>query len=293
MGIQEHKYIETNGIKLHVVQQGPENGQLVILLHGFPEFWYGWSNQMSELANKGFRVWTPDQRGYNLSDKPKKVSDYRTDHLAADVAGLIKASGKEKVVLVGHDWGGIVAWRVAREYPELLRKLIILNAPHELAMSNKLLTHPLQILKSSYIAFFQLRGIPEKTFSMSNWKAIEKALVSSSRKGTFSEEDLQKYRTAWSQPGAMRSMINWYRAIISNYTSSDVPSRVTVPTFLVWGAKDRFLGPELASKSLEFCDDGRGVLLGEATHWVHHEEPERVNQLILDFISEEPLCSST
>lgn len=289
MGTQEHTYIETNGIKLHVVQQGPEEGQLVILLHGFPEFWYGWSNQMSYLAAKGFRVWAPDQRGYNLSDKPKKVSDYRMDQLSADVASLIKASGKEKVILVGHDWGGIVAWRVAREYPELLHKLIILNAPHELAMSKQLLQHPLQILKSSYIAFFQLRGIPEKIFGMSNWKAVEKALVSSSRKGTFSEEELQNYRTAWSQPGAMRSMINWYRALVANYTSSDVPSRVTVPTFLIWGAKDQFLGSELASKSLEFCENGRGVLLGEATHWVHHEEPERVNQLILDFIDQEPL----
>ena len=289
MGMQEHKYIETNGIKLHVVQQGPEEGQLVILLHGFPEFWYGWDNQISELANKGFRVWAADQRGYNLSDKPKKVSDYRMDQLSADVAGLIKASGKEKVILVGHDWGGIVAWRVAREYPELLHKLIILNAPHELAMSKQLLQHPLQILKSSYIAFFQLRGIPEKIFGISNWKAVEKALVSSSRKGTFSEEELQNYRTAWSQPGAMRSMINWYRALVANYTSSDVPSRVTVPTFLIWGAKDQFLGSELASKSLEFCENGRGVLLGEATHWVHHEEPERVNQLILDFIGQEPL----
>lgn len=289
MGMQEHKYIETNRIKLHVVQQGPEDGQLVILLHGFPEFWYGWSNQMSYLAAKGFRVWAPDQRGYNLSDKPKKVKDYRMDQLSADVAGLIKASGKEKVILVGHDWGGIVAWRVAREYPELLHKLIILNAPHELAMSKQLLQHPLQILKSSYIAFFQLRGIPEKIFGMSNWKAVEKELVSSSRKGTFSEEELQNYRTAWSQPGAMRSMINWYRALVANYTSSDVPSRVTVPTFLIWGAKDQFLGSELASKSLEFCENGRGVLLGEATHWVHHEEPERVNQLILDFIDQEPL----
>lgn len=289
MGTQEHTYIETNGIKLHVVQQGPEEGQLVILLHGFPEFWYGWSNQMSYLAAKGFRVWAPDQRGYNLSDKPKKVNDYRMNQLSADVAGLIKASGKEKVILVGHDWGGIVAWRVAREYPELLNKLMILNAPHELAMSNQLLTHPLQILKSSYIAFFQFRGLPEKIFGMSNWKVVEKALVSSSRKGTFNEEDLQNYRTAWSQPGAMRSMINWYRALVSNYTSSDVPSRVIVPTFLIWGAKDQFLGPELANKSLEFCENGRGVLLGEATHWVHHEEPERVNKLILDFIGQEPL----
>jgi len=287
MGIQEHKYIKTNGIKLHVVQQGPQEGQLVILLHGFPEFWYGWSKQMSELANQGFRVWAPDQRGYNLSDKPEKVSDYRIDHLAADVAGLIKASGKEKVILVGHDWGGIVAWRVAREYPELLHKLIVLNAPHEIAMSKQPFQHPSQILKSSYIAFFQLRGIPERLFGMFDWEVVKKALVSSSQEGTFSEEDFRKYRTAWSQPGAMRSMINWYRALAMNPINSAVPSSVLVPTFLIWGAKDQFLGHELASRSLEFCENGQGVLLGEATHWVHHEEPEQVNKLIVEFIREE------
>ena len=287
MGTLEHTYIETNGIKLHVVQQGPEEGELVILLHGFPEFWYGWSNQMSYLAAKGFRVWAPDQRGYNLSDKPKKVKDYRMDQLSADVAGLIKASGKEKVILVGHDWGGIVAWRVAREHPDLLHKLIILNAPHEVAMGKQIVQHPLQLLKSSYIGFFQLRGIPEKLFGMANWKACEKALVSSSREGTFSEDDLQKYRVAWSQSSAMRSMINWYRALVIKSANSSIPVQVTLPTFLIWGAKDQFLGHELASKSLEFCYNGRGILLGEATHWVHHEEPERVNKLILDFIDEE------
>ena len=287
MGIQEHKYIKTNGIKLHVVQQGPQEGQLVILLHGFPEFWYGWSKQMSELANQGFRVWVPDQRGYNLSDKPKKVSDYRIDHLTADIAGLIKASGKEKVILIGHDWGGIVAWRVAREYPELLHKLIVLNAPHEMAMSKQLFQHPLQILKSSYIAFFQIRGVPERLFGMFDWKIMKKALVSSSQEGTFSKEDFRAYRTAWSQPGAMRSMINWYRALAMNPINSAVPSSVLVPTFLIWGAKDQFLGHELASRSLEFCENGQGVLLGEATHWVHHEEPEQVNKLNVDFIREE------
>ena len=286
MELQEHKYIKTNGIKLHVVQQGPENGELVLLLHGFPEFWYGWSNQLSDLANKGFRVWAPDQRGYNLSDKPKKVKDYRMDQLAADVAGLIKASGKEKVILVGHDWGGIVAWRVAREYPELLHKLIILNAPHEIAMGNQIVRHPLQLVKSSYIAFFQLRGLPERVFGMSNWKVLEKTLVNSSQQGTFTEEQLKNYRVAWSQPGAMRSMINWYRALVNKPTKPAIPSRVTVPTLVIWGAKDQFLGPELDRKSLEFCDNVQGILVGEATHWVHHEEPDRVSNLMIDFIAE-------
>ncbi|MBM6615869.1 alpha/beta hydrolase [Desemzia sp. RIT804] len=282
----EHAYIKTNGITLHVAQKGPADGELILLLHGFPEFWYGWCKQITYLADQGFRVWAPDQRGYNLSDKPDKVSDYHIEHLAADVAGLIKASGKEKVFLVGHDWGGIVAWRVAREYPDLLHKLVILNAPHEAAMKEQVLHHPFQILKSSYIGFFQLPGVPERLFSVSGWKPATKALKATSQKGTFSEAELDEYRTAWSQPRAMHSMINWYRALVRYSSNQTVPSRVTVPTFLIWGAKDQFLGQELANKSLEFCDNGRGRLIGEATHWVQHEEAEQVNQWMLDFIQE-------
>lgn len=283
----EHAYIKTNGITLHVAQQGPKDGELILLLHGFPEFWYGWHKQMAFLATQGFRVWAPDQRGYNLSDKPAKVSDYRIEQLAADIAGLIKASGKEKVFLVGHDWGGIVAWRVARAYPELLHKLVILNAPHEAAMKEQVLHHPFQLFRSSYIAFFQMRRLPEKLFSVSNWEPAARALQSTSRKGTFKEENLQYYRTAWSQPNAMRSMINWYRALASkSIGKSGVPNQVSVPVFVIWGAQDQFLGSDLATKSLEFCENGRGVLLGEATHWVQHEESEQVNKRILDFVKE-------
>lgn len=280
----EHIFVETNGITLHVAQKGPQDGDLILLLHGFPEFWYGWHKQIDYLASQGFRVWAPDQRGYNLSDKPDKVSDYRIEQLAADVAGLIKASGKEKVFLVGHDWGGIVAWRVARAYPELLHKLVILNAPHEAAMKEQVLHHPLQLVKSSYIAFFQLRHLPEKLLSLSNWEPAAKALQNTSRKGTFTEEELQHYRIAWSNSKAMRTMINWYRALVSKSAESNISNRVTVPTFVIWGAQDQFLGSDLATKSLEFCDNGQGILLGEATHWVQHEESEKVNQCILDFV---------
>lgn len=280
----EHAYIKTNEITLHIAQQGPKDGDLILLLHGFPEFWYGWHKQIDYLASQGFRVWAPDQRGYNLSDKPDKVSDYRIEQLAADVAGLIKASGKEKVFLVGHDWGGIVAWRVARVYPELLHKLVILNAPHEAAMKEQVLHHPLQIVKSSYIAFFQLRHLPEKLLSLSNWEPVAKVLQNTSRKGTFTEEELQHYRIAWSNSNGMRTMINWYRALVSKADESNLSNRVTVPTFVIWGAQDQFLGSDLATKSLEFCDNGQGILLGEATHWVQHEESEKVNQCILDFV---------
>lgn len=281
-----HTYIQTNGIQLHVAQQGPKEGELVLLLHGFPEFWYGWRHQMAALAEAGYHVWAPDQRGYNLSDKPEKVSDYRIEALVEDVAGLVRASGREKVILVGHDWGGIVAWYMARTYPEMIEKLIILNAPHERAMGKQLVQHPFQLLRSSYILFFQLRGLPEKVFQTSGWQAATDALEKTSRPGAFSEADLNQYRKAWSKPGAMRAMLNWYRANMPSLMKPSVPATVKVPTFIIWGAKDQFLGRELAQKSLAYCEDGRGVMLGEATHWLHHEDPERVNRFILAFIAE-------
>lgn len=276
----EHDYMKTNGITLHVAKQGPKDGKLVILLHGFPEFWYGWHRQMKDLAGRGFRVWAPDQRGYNLSDKPEEVKDYKINLLVKDIVGLIRQSGREKVYLVGHDWGGIVAWKAAGDYPELIEKLVILNAPHQSAMSSHVMKHPSQLLKSSYILFFQLREIPEELISHSDWEYAAQALKSTSREGTFSQEDLEQYQKAWSQPNAMESMINWYRANVTSLMDLDGASRVVVPTYIIWGMKDQFLGKELAAKSLEYCADGRGRLLGEATHWVQHEAPEQVSQLI-------------
>lgn len=283
----EYEYVETNGIKLHVAQQGPKDGDLVLLLHGFPEFWYGWKHQMAALAEKGFRVWAPDQRGYNLSDKPEKVREYQMNYLIEDIVGLIKRTGKEKVFLVGHDWGGIVAWQVAKEYPELINKLVILNAPHLSAMSKHVLKHPSQLLKSSYIIFFQLRGIPENMVSRSDWQLATEAMQSTSCEGAFNKNDLKEYRAAWSKPNAMQSMVNWYRANLKTFASAKDTDRITVPTYVIWGMKDQFLNWQLAEKSLEFCDEGQGILLGESTHWLHHEEPEQVSQLIMEFIGEQ------
>ena len=280
----EHDYVETNGVKLHVVKQGPEDGAVILMLHGFPEYWYGWRKQMSFLAAKGYRVWVPDQRGYNLSDKPEAVNAYHTDELVQDVAGLIEATGKDKVTLVGHDWGGIVAWQAARACPERIGRLVILNAPHEAAMTHYLPRHPFQLIRSSYIFFFLLRGLPEKLVEQSDWKLGISALKDSSNEGTFTQKDLELYKKAWSQPFAMRSMINWYRANLKSLTMPELDPTVTVPTLIIWGRKDQFLGAGLAEKSLDFCENGKGILLGEATHWVHHEEPDRVNNLILDFI---------
>ncbi|QJD78795.1 alpha/beta fold hydrolase [Spirosoma rhododendri] len=277
-----HTTVDTNGVRLHVVQAGPATGPLMLLLHGFPEFWYGWKAQMQPLADAGFRVWVPDQRGYNLSDKPAGIDAYRLDTLVADVVGLIDAAGVEKAIVVGHDWGGIVAWWLAVTYPERVERLVILNVPHPAVLSGFIRRNPGQLLRSWYVAFFQLPILPEWLMGRRRGAMLARTLRSSSRPGTFSRDDLAQYRTAWSQPGAVRSMVNWYRALIRRPAARRPSIRVTVPTLIIWGIHDRFLQRELAQASLTRCDDGRAEYL-DTTHWVQHEAPQRVNELILDF----------
>ncbi len=208
----EHTTVQTNGITLHVVLAGPADGPPVILLHGFPEYWGGWQAQIPALAEAGYRVWAPDQRGYNLSAKPAGVRAYDIDQLARDVLGLIDATGQQQVRLVGHDWGAAVAWWVAGKYPERLHKLAILNVPHLSVMFGTLWRSWAQMRKSWYIFFFQLPRLPEASLRRNGWTNAIRALKGSSRRGTFTPEQIEQYRQAWSQPGAITGMINWYRA---------------------------------------------------------------------------------
>lgn len=283
----EHHYVNTGGATLHVVQAGPAAGEVVVLLHGFPEFWYGWRHQIPFLAGAGYRVWAPDQRGYNLSDRPRAVGAYNLDVLAADVAGLIAASGREQVYLVGHDWGAAVAWWVALKYPELLKKLVILNVPHPVVMKRYARTHPRQMLKSWYILFFQLPWLPERLLREDGFEVATEMLKATSRQGSFSEEELVQYRRAWGRPHALRGMVNWYRALFQTEQTERMDSlRVTVPTLIVWGRHDVALEWEMARLSLEMCDDGHLETLEEATHWVQHDEPHQVNDLIQGFLAD-------
>ncbi|PRY34675.1 pimeloyl-ACP methyl ester carboxylesterase [Spirosoma oryzae] len=277
-----HTTVDTNGVRLHVVQAGPETGPLVLLLHGFPEFWYGWTAQIDGLAEAGYRVWAPDQRGYNLSDKPDGIDAYQLDTLVADVVGLIDAAGQEKAIIVGHDWGGIVSWWLAVSHPERVERLVILNVPHPAVTRKFIRQYPGQLLRSWYIAFFQLPILPEWIMGANRSAMLARTLRTSSRSGTFSPNDLAQYRTAWSQPGSVRSMINWYRALIRRPPARRPSVRVTMPALIIWGIHDQFLKQELAQASLRLCDDGRVEYL-DTTHWVQHEAPQRVNELIQGF----------
>jgi pimeloyl-ACP methyl ester carboxylesterase len=287
MAIQlEHTRVHTNGITLHAVEAGPPDGPLVVLLHGFPEFWYGWRRQIAPLATAGYRVVVPDQRGYNLSDKPSGVGAYAVDRLAADVVGLIAARGRDRAAaVIGHDWGAAVAWWLALRHPSWLDRLAILNVPHPAVMMRALRRDRAQLRRSWYIFFFQLPWLPEASARAGDWRAATAALRATSRPGTFTTADLARYREAWSRPGAYTAMLNWYRAAVRRPPRLPAGPRVGVPTLMIWGARDRFLGRELAGPSIALCERGRLVTIEEASHWVQHEEAARVNDLLLDFLA--------
>jgi epoxide hydrolase 4 len=280
----EYRHIATNRIQLHVAQAGSQSSPLVILLHGFPEFWYGWRRQIPALASAGYRTWAPDQRGYNLSDKPNGIVAYNLDELVADVIGLIDSAGQEKTYLVGHDWGAAVAWRVANQYPERLKRLVVMNVPHPNVMAQHVRRSFAQLRKSWYILFFQLPWLPEALSKRKDWQMTLQALTHTSQPGAFTPDDLGLYRQAWAQPKAYTSMLNWYRAAVQKPPQALPSPRIRVPTLLIWGAQDRFLGREMAQPSIDLCDDGRLVLIEDATHWVHHEKAEQVNDLLASFL---------
>jgi pimeloyl-ACP methyl ester carboxylesterase len=286
----EHATMVTNGIALHVARAGPEDATdpPLILLHGFPEPWTCWRHLIGPLAGAGRRVLAPDQRGYSTSDKPPRVADYALDALASDVVGLIDATGRENAVLVGHDWGGIVAWWVAIRHPGRVDRLAILNAPHPVAFRRHLLRDPAQLLRSWYVFYFQLPWLPEAGLRRANWRSLARGLRKTSRPGAFSDEELDQYRRAWSEPGAITSMIHWYRAALRHPPPTPADPRVRVPTLLLWGARDAFINREAANASLDLCDRGRLEWFEEATHWLHHEEPDRVARLLMEFLAEPP-----
>ena len=278
-----HELAFSNGsTQLHAIVAGPKDGPVVLLLHGFPEFWYGWHKQIEPLAAAGFRVIVPDQRGYNLSSKPRGVAPYALNELVSDVIAIADRLGQQKLFLAGHDWGAAVAWSAALLHPERIAKLAILNVPHPSVMRRYVYTRAPQMLRSWYIFFFQLPLLPEALLSSFDFRVAARALQGSSRPGTFSTDDLAQYRAAWSQPGALTGMINWYRAAV-RYRIPFPDRTVRVPTRILWGERDRFLMAEMAHESLRYCAEGELFTFAEASHWLQHEEPEKVSQRLVEF----------
>jgi len=253
-----------------------------MLLHGFPEFWYGWRKQIEPLAVAGFRVIVPDQRGYNLSSKPSGVAAYALTELVSDVIAIADQLGQKKIFLVGHDWGAAVAWSAALLHPQRVAKLVVLNVPHPSVMRKFMKTRLRQVLRSWYIFFFQLPWLPETLLSAFHFRVGSRSLLRSSRPGTFSAEDLAQYRAAWLQPGALTGMIHWYRALF-RYPTKFPDRTVRVPTRILWGERDAFLLSEMAQESLRYCADAELYTFANAGHWLQHEEPARVSKHLIEF----------
>ena len=278
----EHLTFKNGSIELHAVAAGPPSGPLVILLHGFPEFWYSWHRQIEPLASAGFRVVVPDQRGYNQSSKPRGSAAYALPLLTSDLIAIADQLHAEKFSLVGHDWGAAVAWSAAILHPDRVAKLAILNVPHPSVLFRYLRKNPRQLRRSWYMFFFQLPWLPEAAFSAFHFRLGVNSLARSSRPGTFSEQDLSQYRAAWSQSSALTGMINWYRAAFRHRSKFPDPT-VRIPTQILWGVRDAFLLPEMAQDSLRYCANAELIRFPDCSHWLHHEEPARVSELLTAF----------
>jgi epoxide hydrolase 4 len=272
-----------DGVSLHVAEAGPEDGRIVVLLHGFPEFWYGWRHQIDALAEAGWRVIAPDQRGYNESDRPKGVAAYDLDRLAADVVALADGLGAAKLSVVGHDWGAAVAWWLATRHPHRLERFAALSAPHPAVWVDAMRHHPVQRRKSGYVKAFRLPFLPEFMMRQGNFKALAAALREGKRPEACSGADLARYRAAWAMPGALTGMVNWYRALLARRWDGTSVGRIDVPALVVWGNDDKYGVRELAERSVALCDRASAVYL-DASHWLPHDEPEQVNALLLDFL---------
>jgi len=287
----EHLEFKTRGMKLHAVAAGPVEGPVVVLLHGFPEFWKGWARQIGPLAMAGYRVIAPDQRGYNLSDKPAKVADYRMELLAQDVIGILDHLGIRQTCVAGHDFGATVTWQLLAFYPERIKAAAILNVPHPLVMQRGLTRSFAQLRRSWYMFFFQLPILPERWLRSGDFSAGVR-MLKTGNPGTFTSEDLRDYKRAWSMPGALRSMIHWYRAAFRFGLPRETPTgwKALAPVLILWGEADAFLGREMAQESLGYCENGNCLMFPGVSHWIQHEEPQRVaEELVRHFgASQEP-----
>jgi pimeloyl-ACP methyl ester carboxylesterase len=273
-------YLEANGVRLHYVAAG--SGSLVLLLHGYPEFWYSYRYQLPALAQNR-RAVALDLRGYNLSDKPSGGYDIAT--LCEDLRGAIEALGEQQADVVGHDWGGALAWALAMRAPEYVRRLAILNAPHP-ATFQRALRSPGQWLRSAYVGFFQLEGVAEEALARDDYALIRRTFRAADRERAWlTDADIQRYINAIDRPGALTAALSYYRQVVRRGPGIVGPARViTAPTLVVWGELDPYLGVDSLDGLERWVDDLRVQRFSTAGHWVNQQEPARVNEALLVFL---------
>ena len=283
----EFRVFNINGIALHVVLAGPASGKPLVFLHGSPEFWFAWRLQIDHFVSLGYRVIIPDQRGYNLSDKPAGIANYSIDLLARDVVGILDTVAASKAFVVGHDWGAAVTWYLAARFSDRVSRTAMLSVPHPRVLIKNLIINPAQLRRSWYVLFFQLPWLPEFILRRRDWALLVRALRNTSSPGVVSDPDLEQYKKSWAMKGALTAMLNWYRAAVLPPRSAldSEASRVKVPALLIFGKNDQFAGEAMARESLHYCDDGHLEIFETATHWVQYEEPARVNTLLSQFFA--------
>jgi pimeloyl-ACP methyl ester carboxylesterase len=272
-----------DGVDLHVVEAGDPADPLLILLHGFPDFWWGWRHQITPLAAAGYHVVVPDMRGYNRSEAPQDLAAYTLDTLAADVVALADAFGAERFHLVGHDWGAVIGWWVAATYTDRIGRIVLMDGPHPDVWAAQALKHPTQALRSTYVAFFQLPWVPEATLGGFDFAGLKAMVQGGAKPDTFEPGALDIYAEAWAHPGSLTAMLNYYRALRER-PRADAPTRLSPPTLILWADDDRFLERHVAEASLALCDQGTLEIVADASHWLHLDQPERITARIVAWL---------
>jgi pimeloyl-ACP methyl ester carboxylesterase len=280
--------VKANGLTFEVHTAGdPASDRLALLLHGFPEHAFSWRHQLPLFAKLGYRVWAPNQRGYGKSDKPRGVANYRIEALVSDVAGLIDASGARRVTLVGHDWGGLVAWELAARRTRPLERLVIMNVPHPARFREELASNPAQRRRSRYAVFFQLPWLPEWLMRRKGAALIDEAFRGMAiDKSRFPDEVLAVFRSNVLEPGAATAMLNWYRAAGRSFGALGGETAVIeTPTLLIWGEADTALGKETTFGTERYVKDFTVRYLPGVSHWVQQEAPEAVNEILAEWLA--------